>query len=152
MRWTAACLVLIVAGCGAGNGPVAADGNANVKLEAFVRPQGPSNRLSDLRPAELGTAEAQEFHRTLERAEITNPDEVRAALSFVPAADRRGFVFAVAGCAEDSAELTVEHGTLTARLTGGENIQCIHANYSLAVFSVGRGSIPPTPTLLTMPR
>ncbi|EME60883.1 hypothetical protein H074_12167 [Amycolatopsis decaplanina DSM 44594] len=134
-----------MAGCGAGAG------KGQVRLESFEG-LGSYTRLADLEPAELGTADAEEFQRTLERARLKNLDEVRAALSFVPPADRRGFAFAVPGCAADSAVLTVERDTLTAELTGGENVNCVQANYFLAVFSVDRGSIPPTPTLLTMPR
>ncbi|WP_233598667.1 hypothetical protein [Amycolatopsis sp. WAC 01375] len=144
MRWIAACLLLLVAGCGIGNDPA--------KLEAFARLDGSSTRLTGLRPVELGTAPAQEFQRTLERAKLTNLDEVRGALSFVLPADRRGFAFVLPGCAEDGAELTVERDTLTAELTGGENVNCAQANYFLAVFSVERDSVSPTPTLSTTPR
>jgi len=150
MRWIAAFLVLVLAGCGAGGGPGADKGP--VKLEAFVGLGGLPNRSADLRPVELGTADAQEFQRTLERVELTNLDEVRRALSFAPPADRRGFAFVVPGCAEDSATLNVEGGTLTARLTGGENVNCVQANYFLTVFSLDRGSIPPTPKLSPSPR
>ncbi|WP_207897270.1 hypothetical protein [Amycolatopsis pittospori] len=150
MRWIAAFFVLVVAGCGAGGGPGA--GKGPVKLEAFVGLGGLTNRLAELRPVELGTAEAQAFRSALERAKLTNLDEVRGALSFTPPADRRGFAFAVPGCAEDGAALSVEGGTLTARLTGGENVNCVQANYFLTVFSLDRGSIPPTPTLSTSPR
>ncbi|MFD5249358.1 hypothetical protein ACFWIW_32760 [Amycolatopsis sp. NPDC058340] len=138
MRWIAACLLLVLTGCGFGTG--------QVRLEAFVElgsaplPAGP-------KAAELGTAEGQEFQRTLERAKSSNPGEVRAALSFAPAADRRAFAFVKPGCAEDGAELTIERDTLTAELTGGENVNCATANYFLTVFSVDRDSIPATPTL-----
>ncbi|WP_236725391.1 hypothetical protein [Amycolatopsis orientalis] len=145
MRWIAGCLLLLVAGCGTGAGA------GQVSLEAFTA-LGSSVRLVNVAPTELGTAEAQEFQRTLERAEYSKPDKVRAALSFAPPPDRRGFAFVVPGCAEDGAKLIVERGTLTAELVGGENINCAQANYFLAVFSVDRASIPPTPTLLTTPR
>lgn len=138
--------MVVLAGCGA------VGGEGTTRLESFVGLDGLHQRSADLRSVELGTAEAQAFRRALESAEITNVDEVRAALSFVPSADRRAFAFAVPGCAETSAELTVAHGALTVRLTGGENVRCAQANYFLAVFSLDRGSIPPTPKLSTSPR
>ncbi|RSN34755.1 hypothetical protein DL990_12915 [Amycolatopsis sp. WAC 01416] len=134
----------MVAGCGIGNDPA--------KLEAFARLKGTSTRLVGLRPVELGTAAAQELQRTLERAKLTNLDEVSGALSFALPSDRRGFAFVLPGCAEDGAELTVERDTLAAELTGGENVNCAQANYFLAVFSVERDSVSPTPTLSTTPR
>ncbi|MFI7115943.1 hypothetical protein [Amycolatopsis sp. NPDC049868] len=143
MRWIAVCLLLVLAGCGAGAG--------QARLEAFVG-LGSAVLSAGLEPAELGTADGQEFQRTLERAKIANLDKVRAPLSFAPPADRRAFAFVVPGCAEDDAELTVERDTLTADLTGGENVNCATANYFLTVFSVDRGSVPAAPTLLTMPR
>jgi hypothetical protein len=133
-----ACLLLVVAGCGADEG--------SGTLEAFVR-LGSNAQLAGLAPAELGTADGQELERALEHAEISNMDEVRAALSYVPPADRRGFAFVMSGCEEDGAVLTVERDTLTADLTGGENVDCAQANYFLAVLSAERDSIPPTPTL-----
>ena len=138
MRWIAVCLLLVLAGCGAGTG--------QAKLEAFVG-LGSAPLPVGLKAAELGTAEGQAFQRTLERAKVSNPDEVRAALSFSPAADRRAFAFVEPGCAEDGAELTIERDTLTAELTGGENVNCATANYFLTVFSVDRDSIPAAPTL-----
>ncbi|MFJ8914177.1 hypothetical protein [Amycolatopsis sp. NPDC102389] len=113
---------------------------------------GSAAGLAGVKPAELRTADAEELQRALERAKISKPDDVRAAMSFAPPADRRGFAFVVPGCAEDGAELAVGQGTLTADLTGGENVNCATANYFLAVFSVDRGSIPAAPTLLPMPR
>ncbi|MGW4832824.1 hypothetical protein ACWEOG_34890 [Amycolatopsis japonica] len=145
MRWIALCLLLVLAGCGAGTGA------SQAKLESFVK-LGSAPRPEGLKPAELGTAEGQEFQRVLERVKLAKPDEARAALSFAPPADRRAFAFVVPGCAEDGAELTVERDTLTAKLTGGENVNCATANYFLTVFSVDRDSIPAAPTLLAMPR
>lgn len=145
MRWIAVCLLLVVAGCGAGAG------NGQVELETFTA-LGSARGLAGLKPAELGTADAQELQRALERVKISNPDEVRAALSFAPPAGRRGFAFVVPGCAEDGAELTVEGDTLTANLTGGENVNCATANYFLAIFTVERDSIPAAPKLSTLPR
>ncbi|MGK4591817.1 hypothetical protein [Amycolatopsis sp. w19] len=145
MRWIALCLLLVLAGCGVGTGP----GASQVKLEAFVE-LGSAPRPAGSKSAELGTAEGQEFQRILEGAKVAKPDQVRAALSFAPAADRRAFAFVMPGCAEDGAELTIERDTLRAELTGGENVNCATANYFLTVFSVDRDSIPAAPTL--MPR
>ncbi|MFJ4101267.1 hypothetical protein [Amycolatopsis japonica] len=117
-----------------------------MKLEAFVE-LGSAPLPAGLKPAELGTAEGQEFQRVLEGAKVAKPDEVRAALSFAPAADQRAFAFVKPGCAEDGAELTIERDTLTAELTGGENVNCATANYFLTVFSVDRASLPAAPTL-----
>ncbi|MER6668675.1 hypothetical protein ABT256_29250 [Amycolatopsis japonica] len=139
MRWIAVCFLLVLAGCGAGAG--------QARLEAFVG-LGSAPRPAGLKSAELGTPDGQEFQRTLERAKLAKPDEVRAALSFAPTADRRAFAFVMPGCAEDGAELTIERDTLRAELTGGENVNCATANYFLTVFSVDRDSIPAAPTLL----
>lgn len=143
MRWIAVCLLLLVASCGTGP--------AQAELEAFTK-LGSAAGLAGLEPVELGTAGAPGFLRTLEQAKIPHPDEARAALAYAPPSDRRGFAFVVPGCAEDGAELTVEGDTLTAELTGGENVNCATANYFLTVFSVERDSIPATPRLSTMPR
>ncbi|WP_340682821.1 hypothetical protein LCL61_29725 [Amycolatopsis coloradensis] len=126
-------------------------GKGQVELETFTA-LGSARGLAGLEPAELGTADAQDLQRTLERAKISNLDEARAALSFASPADRRGFAFVMPGCAEDGAELTVEGDTLNVNLTGGENVNCATANYFLTVFSVERDSIPATPKLSTMRR
>ncbi|UMP03518.1 hypothetical protein [Amycolatopsis sp. EV170708-02-1] len=138
MRWIAACLLLLLAGCDLGTG--------RPRLESFVE-LGSARPPAGSKAVELGTAGGQEFQRTLERAKISNPDKVRAALSFTPTADRRAFAFVKPGCAEDGAELTIERDTLKVELTGGENVNCGTANYFLTVFSVDRDSIPATPTL-----
>ncbi|MFE6614242.1 hypothetical protein [Amycolatopsis sp. NPDC057786] len=140
MRWIVVCLLLTMAGCGVGAG------KGQVELETFTS-LGSARGLAGLAPTELGTADTPGFVRTLERAKMSNPDEVRAALAFAPPADRRGFAFVMPGCAEDGAELTIEGDTLAANLTGGENVNCATANYFLAVFSVERDAIPATPKL-----
>ncbi|WP_233621868.1 hypothetical protein [Amycolatopsis sp. WAC 04182] len=126
-------------------------GKGQVELESFTT-LGSARGLAGLAPAELGTPGAQELQRALERAKISNLDEVRAALTFAPSADRRGFAFVKPGCAEDGAELTVGGDALNVKLTGGENVNCATANYFLAVFTVDRDSIPATPKLSKMPR
>ncbi|QFU94331.1 hypothetical protein [Amycolatopsis sp. YIM 10] len=125
-----------------GKPPLAPDGPGT--LEEFI-PLG--SRPVDLRHAELGTDQAQELYRALERAGSTNLVRAGATLESSPPQRRRGFAFVLTGCAELAAVLVVDRTALTAKATGGEGTNCVTANHFLATFTIDRDRIPPDPVL-----
>jgi hypothetical protein len=83
-------------------------------------------------PAELGSADAMASRLGADGAVLTEP---------VPAG-RRGFAFVLAGCAETGAVLLVSRETITADLTGGENVACGAPAYFLATFTIAARDVP----------
>ncbi len=77
----------------------------------------------------------------LEAAGANNLPEVAAALDADVPSNFLGLAFVMAGCAETSAVLVIDH-PLRAELTGGEDTNCDAPQYFLATFQVPAEYVP----------
>ncbi|SDJ40410.1 hypothetical protein [Streptomyces indicus] len=137
----AAALALAVGGCGflvdtADDGP--GERTAFVELGPLaMRPD------HDLRGTRLGPrGEAERLYAALEAAEAGKLPQVRKALTVTPADGEVGLAIVLPGCRNTGARLAVKGRTVSAELTGGENVNCGQAEYFLATFEIPAGDLP----------
>jgi len=100
--------------------------------------------FTQLRRVETGNTGAEvttaaQFDRFIGQAA---DDQVRAAVQQHRRPGVRLFAFILTGCQFDGASLIITSTRLWAMPTGGEGIQCVAAEYYLAVFAVPADRVP----------
>ncbi|WP_415952993.1 hypothetical protein [Streptomyces sp. KLOTTS4A1] len=130
-----------------------ADADADADVTAFVE-LGPLGTLPGAGPwsTRLGPeGGAERMYAALEQARAANLERARTALTKRPPAGETGLAFLLPGCQNTGARLDVAGRTVSAELTGGENINCVQAEYFLATFEIPEDALPADWTLPAAP-
>ncbi|WP_327350934.1 hypothetical protein [Streptomyces sp. NBC_01304] len=97
----------------------------------------------DLRPTRLGPhGHADRMYAHLETAQVNHLPQARKTLSAQPAKGEVGLAFVLSGCQNTGARLQVDGTTVSASLTGAENVDCDQAEYFLATFTIAANDLP----------
>jgi hypothetical protein len=113
----------------------------------------PTTRLvtfTQLRAAEPGNGAAEVTAQAQGDRFLTGmgvDDEVRAAVTRARQPGTRLFAFTFSGCQFTGASLIIQGARVYATPTGGGNVQCLVAEYFLAVYAVPADRVPPNAKL-----
>lgn len=159
--WTAAAALMLLGGCGDGDddsGPgsgVDDPGSSidvpapdDAELRSFVE-VGSGPGVPELEPLWLDdedarTSAVQALTDAADNSQM-NPELVDEAVDALQAPAQEGtrsVAFLLTGCAETGAQLNIDGSTITADLTGGEDVLCDAAVYFLAIFDIPTDDIP----------
>ncbi|MEV0318224.1 hypothetical protein ACIBKX_08160 [Streptomyces sp. NPDC050658] len=123
--------------------PLSPSGTPTASPSPTVSAPPPPPDYSDLRGTRLGpSGDTDRMYERLKELGVNNLPRVREALSTRPPKDEVGLAFVLGGCANTGARLEVEGRTVSASLTGGENVNCDQAEHFLVTFRVAEDKLP----------